>query len=209
MDEGEQQVTSPRNPRPRPHSRSPDANDLLVRAASGDQDAFCALYDLLANVIFHRCLAIVRDIAHAEDALQDTFFELWRTAPRYDPALGSARNWALKIAHHRSVDKVRRIQSMTESDIRDAARQGVRPFDEVAEEIILRAEREQIRELLGDLTERQRLVIDLVYYRGHSLAETAALLDMPLGTVKTRVRDAMIRLRSAMSASLEDARANP
>ncbi len=204
LDKGGQQVaTSPEN------SRSLDANELLVRAARGDQDAFCALYDVLADVIFHRCLMIVRDIAHAEDALQDTFFELWRTAPRYDPALGSARNWTLKIAHHRAVDKVRRIQSMTEGDRRDAARQSYRPFDEVAEEIILRAERDQVRELLGELTERQRLVIDLVYYQGHSLAETAALLDIPLGTVKTRVRDAMIRLRTAMLAGLDDAPASP
>jgi RNA polymerase sigma-70 factor (ECF subfamily) len=178
-------------------------------AAQGDQDAFCALYDLLGDVLFRRCLAVVRDIAHAEDALQDTFFELWRTAPRYDPTLGSVRNWALKIAHHRSVDKVRRIQSMSEGDLRDAARQGGRPFDEVAEEIVLRAERGQVRQLLGELTERQRLVIDLVYYQGHSLAETATLLDIPLGTVKTRVRDAMIRLRAAMLTSLDEAPAQP
>ena len=176
----------------------------MAMAAKGDEDAFGALYDLLADTLFRRCLAIVRDIAHAEDALQDTFFELWRTAPHYDPALGSVRNWALKIAHHRSVDKIRRLQSMSSADLRDAARQGGGSFDEVAEEIQLRAEQAQVRQLLDELSERQRLVIDLVYYQGHSLPETAVLLDLPLGTVKTRVRDAMIRLRAAMLTSADE-----
>ena len=191
------------------HSPAPDAEDLMVLAAQGDQDAFSVLYDLLADLLFRRCLAIVRDVAHAEDALQDTFFELWRTAPRYEPTLGSVRNWALKIAHHRSVDKIRRIQSMSASDLRDAARQGTPAFDEVAEEIELRAERDQVRQLLDELTERQRLVIDHVYYQGHSLPEAASLLDIPLGTAKTRVRDAMIRLRAAMSAGPDEPPTRP
>jgi RNA polymerase sigma-70 factor (ECF subfamily) len=130
-------------------------------------------------------------------------------APRYEPTLGSVRNWALKIAHHRSVDKIRRIQSMSASDLRDAARQGAPAFDEVAEEIQLRAERAQVRQLLDELTERQRLVIDLVYYQGHSLPEAASLLDIPLGTAKIRVRDAMIRLRAAMPASPDDPPTQP
>jgi RNA polymerase sigma-70 factor (ECF subfamily) len=186
-------------------ARSPVVDDLLVRVARGDRSAFATLYDLLADVVFRRCLVIVRDFAHAEDALQDTMLELWRTASRFDPTLGGARSWVLTIAHHRAVDKVRRNQSTADRDRADATRQTPRPFDEVTDEVVLRAERAQVRDLVvAELTDRQRSVIELVYYRGHTMAEAAVLLNTPLGTVKARVRDALIRLRSAVFASLDE-----
>jgi RNA polymerase sigma-70 factor (ECF subfamily) len=127
--------------------------------------------------------------------------ELWRTAPSYDPAKGSALTWALTMAHRRAVDRVRSAQASTQREARVGAESVRREFDEVVEAVTTNLEREQVRRCLAALTELQRESIVLAYYGGRTYTEVATVLRAPLGTVKTRLRDGLIRLRDCLGVS--------
>jgi RNA polymerase sigma-70 factor, ECF subfamily len=180
---------------PSPASDDPPG-DLLRRVARGDEAAFAALYDELAPRIYGLARRILRDPAQAEEVAQEALVEVWRTAARYDPAKGSAMSWALTIAHRRAVDRVRSEQASTERERRLATEE--RPYDEVVEEATARLERQQVQRCLEGLTELQREAITLAYYRGYSYREVAELLDTGLPTVKTRMRDGLIRMRDCL-----------
>jgi RNA polymerase sigma-70 factor (ECF subfamily) len=168
---------------------------MLVLVARGDQQAFEALYAELAGSVLGLVRRVVRDPAQSEEVTQEVLVEVWRTASRYDPARGSARSWVLAMAHRRAVDRVRSAQSASDRDAR-AGRSAQQPaYDEVAEQVEIRLEQEQVRRGLGTLTELQREAVTLAYYGGYTYREVAELLDVPLGTVKTRLRDGLIRLR--------------
>ena len=179
----------------------PSAEELLVAVARGSEAAFEQLYAILAGPIFGLVRRIVRDHAQSEEVTQEVLVELWRTAPRYAPDRGSALNWAMTLAHRRAVDRVRSAQAATDRDERVAAMSGSREFDEVAEEVATRLEGEQVRRCLSGLTELQRQSILLAYYQGSTYREVAELLDTPLGTIKTRLRDGLIRLRDCLGVT--------
>jgi RNA polymerase sigma-70 factor (ECF subfamily) len=124
--------------------------------------------------------------------------ELWRTAARYSPERGSAMTWVMTLAHRRAVDRVRSAQSSADRETRVVNREVARPFDEVAEQVTMRLEHEQVRRCLSTLTELQRESITLAYYGGRTYREVGELLDTPLGTIKTRLRDGLIRLRDCL-----------
>ncbi|OLE28742.1 MAG: RNA polymerase subunit sigma [Actinobacteria bacterium 13_1_20CM_3_71_11] len=174
--------------------------DLLSRVARGDEAAFSALYDELAPRVFGLCRRILRDPAQAEEVAQEALLEVWRTASRYDPAKGSAASWALTIAHRRAVDRVRSEQASTARERRVATEEV--PYDDVVEEATARLERQQVRRCLGSLTELQREAITLAYYQGYSYREVAERLDTGLPTVKTRMRDGLIRLRDCLGVAV-------
>ena len=174
--------------------------DLLSRVARGDEAAFSALYDELAPRVFGLCRRVLRDPAQAEEVAQEALLEVWRTASRYDPAKGSAASWALTIAHRRAVDRVRSEQASTERERRLATEEV--PYDDVVEEATARLERQQVRRCLGSLTELQREAITLAYYQGYSYREVAERLDTGLPTVKTRMRDGLIRLRDCLGVAV-------
>lgn len=177
----------------------PDSpEELMTLVARGDERAFGALYDLLSSRVFGLVLRVVRDPAQSEEITQEVFVELWRTASRFQPDRGGVVSWATTIAHHRAVDRVRSAQSSTDREARVAAHQHDRPFDVVADAVTGSFERQQVRRCLGGLTELQRESVMLAYYQGYTYGEVAKLLDTPLGTVKTRLRDGLIRLRDCM-----------
>ena len=176
--------------------RSPD--ELLLQTAKGDQASYAALFDHAAPKVVGVCRRVVRDPSMSEEVAQEVLTEVWRSAKRFDPDKGSAMTWIMTIAHRRSVDCVRSSQASRDRDERVGHRDHVRPFDEVAEAVQVRDEHTQVREALESLTDLQREVIDLAYYGGHTYREVAELLDTPLGTVKTRMRDGLIRLRDVM-----------
>ena len=181
--------------------RRPDADLLLLRAGRGDADAFAAVYDLLAARVFGLVTRVVRDAAQAEEVTQEVFVEVWHKANRFDPARGSAMGWVATLAHRRAVDRVRSAQAATERDRRVAVvapRDGETGYDEVAEQVELRMEYERLRRCLDGLTERQRESISLAYYSGYTYREVAELLAIPVTTVKTRMRDGLIRLRDCL-----------
>ncbi|WP_414938099.1 ECF RNA polymerase sigma factor SigK [Amycolatopsis sp. cmx-11-51] len=180
----------------------PTAEELLVRVAKGDERAFEALYDRLAGPVLGLVRRILRDVAQAEEVTQEVMVELWRTATRYSPDRGSALNWAMTLAHRRAVDRVRSARASSDREVKatfEAAR--ARPFDEVAEAVAARWERSQVRRCLTSLTELQRESVLLAYYQGYTYREVAEVLQTPHGTIKTRLRDGLIRLRDCLGVT--------
>lgn len=171
---------------------------LLDHCARGDHAAFEQVYDSMAGPVLGIATTVVRNRALAEEVAQEVLVEVWRTASRYEPERGSARGWILTIAHRRAVDRVRREQAGSDREERAARRDDERPYDHVADEVEATVEREQVRRCLDSLTGLQRESIALAYYDGYTYREVAQLLHAPLGTVKTRLRDGLARLRDCM-----------
>jgi RNA polymerase sigma-70 factor (ECF subfamily) len=141
---------------------------------------------------------VLRDPAQAEEVTQEVLVEVWRTAARFDVSGGSATSWVFTIAHRRAVDRVRAEQAAAVRTMRAGAEAIDTPYDEVADEVAGRLERQHVRRCLDDLTDLQRQVVTMAYYQGHSYPQVAELLQTPLGTVKTRMRDGLIRLRDCL-----------
>ncbi len=181
-----------------PGAAAADADVLLGAVARGDADAFAALYDLVAPTVVGIARRVVRDPAQAEEVAQEVLLEVWRLAPTYDPARGSGRTWVATIAHRRAVDRVRSEQAERVRRVRDGSRTGAPDPDPTAGLAAEAAERDQVVAALDQLTEVQRQTIELAYYGGYTYAQVADILELPLGTVKTRIRDGMIRLRDAL-----------
>jgi RNA polymerase sigma-70 factor, ECF subfamily len=174
----------------------PGLDDLLVVAGRGDEAAFAKLYQRLSPSVFGLAKRVVRDPVLAEDVCQDVFASVWHLATRYDPARGSARTWVLTLTHRRAVDVVRSDQAASRREHDTATHDP--PFDSVHEQAARRLEREQVRRCLASLTDVQREAVMLAYYGGHTYAEVSALLQANLSTVKTRMRDGLIRLRDCL-----------
>jgi RNA polymerase sigma-70 factor, ECF subfamily len=190
-----QAASTGRNP-----TSEPDLQALVGSVALGDQDAFAAVYDAVAGRVLGVVRAVLRDRAQSEEVAQEVLVEVWRTAARYRPERGTAVNWILTLAHRRAVDRVRSAQAAAARDHRAALLDRTPEYDEVTEQVEARLEREQVRRCLGALTEIQRQVVELAYYRGLTYREVAEELSLPLGTVKTRLRDGLIRLRDCLGA---------
>jgi RNA polymerase sigma-70 factor, ECF subfamily len=173
-------------------------DDLLIRVSRGDTPAFESLYDQMSNVVFGVVCRVLRDPAQSEEVAQEVLVEVWRTATRFDPDKGTASTWILTMAHRRAIDRVRSAQASHDREERVAHRDHMPAFDEVAEQVETRLEREQVRQCLSQLTDLQRESVTLAYYGGHTYREVGELLEIPLGTVKTRLRDGLIRLRDCM-----------
>lgn len=181
-----------------PESSEPvEPNDLLVRVARGDEAAFAALYDALGATVFGMARRVIRDPARAEEVAQEVFLQVWQTAIRFDPARGSAKSWVLTLAHRRAVDAVRHDQAATNRENSYDWSPGV-DHDQVLETVTVRLEHEQVRRCLGGLTDLQREAVNLAYYQGYTYAEVAQVLDANPATVKTRMRDGLIRLRDCL-----------
>jgi len=174
-----------------------DLGDLLTHVARGDQGAFERVYDEVSGPIYGLALRIVRDPAQSEEVAQEVLVDVWRTASRYEPGRGSAMSWVMMLAHRRAVDRVRSAQAAADREQR-VGRSAGPAYDEVAENIQVRLEREQVRRCLSTLTDTQRESVSLAYYSGYTYREVAELLKVPLGTIKTRMRDGLIRLRDCL-----------
>ncbi|HET8594664.1 MAG TPA: ECF RNA polymerase sigma factor SigK [Intrasporangium sp.] len=174
---------------------------LLRRSATGDESAFGELYDAVAPRVFGLVRRVVRDPAQAEEVTQETFLELWRTSARFDPTRGSVLGWVLTIAHRKAVDRVRAAEAARTRDAHYGATNGEVAHDATAEEAALRLEAERVRRALTHLTDTQREALELAYLSGYTHTEVAALLDLPLGTAKTRIRDGLIRLRDTLGVT--------
>jgi len=177
------------------------AGQLLLRVADGDQDAFARLYDMLSPRAFGLILRVLVDRSQSEEVLQEVFLEIWQSAARFAPNKGQGRSWVLTIAHRRAVDRVRSAQASTDRDVRAGFRDMDVAHDGVAEEVELRIEGQRVSEALATLPDPQREAITLAYFGGYSQSEIAALVGAPLGTIKTRMRDGLSRLRVEMGVT--------
>lgn len=165
------------------------AHALLHRLASGDHKALGEFYDLYAGLANGLALRILRDSSDAEDVVQEAFVQVWRQAGRYDPRRGSPQAWLCTIARTRALDRLRRRVSRREETIDPPPASSGAPQMEATL---------TVRDALGALSTDQRHALELAYYEGMTQSEIARRLNEPLGTVKTRIRTAMIRLREAL-----------
>ncbi|MBD7956325.1 ECF RNA polymerase sigma factor SigK [Microbacterium sp. Sa4CUA7] len=177
------------------------AAELLSRVADGDQAAFARLYDLLAPRVFGLILRVLVDRSQSEEVLQEVFLEVWQSAGRFAPNKGQGRSWILTMAHRRAVDRVRASQASATRDVRAGLRDLDVAHDGVAEQVELKVEGQKVAGALSTLPEPQREAIVLAYYGGYSQSEIAVLVGAPLGTIKTRMRDGLSRLRTAMGVT--------
>jgi RNA polymerase sigma-70 factor (ECF subfamily) len=175
---------------------------LLSAVAKGDQTAFAALYDRVGAQVYGLVRRVLRDPSQSEEITQEVLLEVWRTASRFDHGRGSANGWIMTMAHRRAVDRVRSEQASRNRDERVATRDaGAAAYDVVAEDVEIRLEQQQVRQALDHLTDLQREAVELAYYQGYTYREVAELLDAPVGTVKTRLRDGLIRLRDTIGVA--------
>lgn len=184
----------------RPEGGEENLDGLLTRVARGDQAAFEAVYDSLAGPVYGLINRVVRDAAQSEEVSQEVLLEVWRTAARFDPAKGSAVTWVMTIAHRRAVDRVRSATAAAAREVRSA---DVPPrlSDEVADSVAASLDAERVRHCLDGLTEPQRESITLAYYGGYSYRQVAQLVGVALSTIKTRIRDGLIRMRECLGVT--------
>lgn len=167
---------------------------LLRRSARGDEAAFAEVYDATSSRVYGLIVRVVRDPAQAAEVAQECYLQVWQNAARFDSSRGSVLGWILTMAHRRAVDRVRSAQSAGERDQRFALREPREEID-TGDVVVDRMEAERVRRALGELTPVQRQAIELAYLGGYTHSEVAGLLEIPLGTAKTRLRDGLIRLR--------------
>ena len=185
---------------PSPEDGAPgtDLADLLRRSGRGDESAFAVLYDATAARVYGLAVRVVRDPAQAEEITQESFLEIWRTAGRYDPGRGSAISWLLTITHRKAVDRVRSAEASSRRDTTYQQHNQPVEHDSTAEAAEASLEARRVRDAMAALTEVQREAVGLAFLGGYTHTEVATMLDLPVGTAKTRIRDGMIRLRDAL-----------
>lgn len=171
---------------------------LLEQVGTGDGDAFAELYDRTTPAVYGMARRVVVDASLAEEVTQEVLLEVWSKAASFDRTRGSARSWILTMAHRRAVDVVRREQASSNRVDRVAAASSARPYDEVAEAVLERLESDlralAVDRALGTLTALQRSALELAYFKGFTYREVAQILEVPVGTAKSRIRDGLRRL---------------
>jgi RNA polymerase sigma factor (sigma-70 family) len=168
---------------------------LVLLAARSEQTALGELYDRYGRPAYGLALRVLRDEALAEDAVQDAFLALWRTASRFVPERGTASTWILTLVHRRAVDLVRREERRRADSLEQATEQGGNAADE---EAWLHLQRERVQEALRQLPDQQREALELAYYGGFTQSELAERLGQPLGTIKSRMFSGLSRLRELL-----------
>ena len=171
------------------------ADELLGLVATGDQDAFEQLYSMFSGRVLGLVTKLLVSHHQSEEVCQEVFLEIWANAAKFQTSRGAAVSWIMTIAHRRAVDRVRASQASRVRDLKIGRRDFVEGYDNVADEVELAIENDRVKEALQRLTLIQRQAVTLAYYGGYSHSEIGAMLGTPIGTVKTRLRDGMIRLR--------------
>ncbi len=186
----------------------PDLDDaqLMRRTASGDEIALGLLYDRYGRMVFSIALQVLNDQALAEEATQEVFLRVWQKAESYQPDQGRLAPWLASIARHRAIDLYRRLQRSVENHLTDTSIEDAfnlaDPTD-IEGETQAAEQRQRVRKALATLPEAQRQALAYAFFKGYSHSQIAALTGEPLGTVKTRIRLAMLKLRELLSDELK------
>ena len=176
---------------------------LVTRSARGHEDAFSELYDATSSCVYGVILRVLRSPDLAAEVTQEVYLEIWRHAARYAEERGTVLAWMTTVAHRRAVDRVRTESSDSARDHRYASLNAPPEIDRVWDDLAQRIDVERVRKAMASLTEIQREALTLAYFGGYTQAQVAALLKLPLGTVKTRIRDGLIGLRDALGVENE------
>ena len=179
-------------------SSAPDLVELLRACGKGDEAAFARLYDATASRVVGLAVRVVRDPAQAEEVAQEAFLDIWKQSGRFDPAKGSPLGWLLTIVHRKAVDRVRSAEASTRRDTSYHQQNQAVEHDSTAEAAAASLEARRVRQALTSLTPVQREALELAYFGGYTHTEVATMLQLPVGTAKTRIRDGLIRLRDTM-----------
>lgn len=182
-------------------SAAPTREELLALVAEGDERAFAELYDQIITRVFGVVRRCVIDSAQSEEVTQEILLEVWQNARHYQPGRGGATTWILTMAHHRAVDRVRASQSTRTRDHRVGVREFAQQYDAVAESVEIRLEHERAKRAMAVLSDLQRETVTLAYCDGFTQGEIATMLGVPISTVKTRLRDGLIRLRGELGVA--------
>jgi RNA polymerase sigma-70 factor (ECF subfamily) len=177
---------------------APRLADLLRRSGLGDEAAFAEFYDATSARAYGLALRVVRNPAHAEEVTQEAYLDAWRSSARYDAGRGSAAGWLLTIVHRKAVDRVRSVEAATARDESWNRETAPVDHDQTVEAAHASLDAARVRGAVATLTDVQRRAVELTYFGGYTHTEVATLLDVPLGTAKTRIRDGLIRLRDLM-----------
>ena len=197
--EGQPSRSAPRTVEP--NGRETEAAhlvELMALSARGHEEAFAELYDLTSQRIYGIILRVLRSPDHAAEVTQEVYVEVWRQSSRYSSGRGSVIAWLTTMAHRRAVDRVRSVSSEVARDERYAFHRSDREIDQVWDGVEQRLDVERVRRGMASLTPIQREALTLAYFGGYTQSQVAQLLKLPLGTVKTRIRDGLIGLRDAL-----------
>lgn len=174
----------------------PDTSDatLVARVRAGDQDAMAVLYDRYSSIVYATALRVLGDTAAAEDVLQEIFLQLWRNPTAFDASRGHLASWLGVITRHRSIDVLRKRRPQTDfDDVVIATRHDL--SSEAERNTIV----EKIRAAMAEMPPEQRRCMEMAYFQGLTHSEIAANTGEPLGTVKTRIRSALMQLRKMLT----------
>lgn len=174
---------------------------LLEQVARGDQAAFAEFYELTSRRVFGMARRVLIDVELSEDTTQEVFLQVWQNAAKFNPDAGSALAWLMTISHRRAVDKVRSSQSSTDREARYGASSQDIDHDSVSDEVGSRLEAEAVVRCLDTLTETQQESVRLAYYGGFTYREVAEKLNAAVPTIKSRIRDGLIRLKTCLGVS--------
>jgi RNA polymerase sigma-70 factor (ECF subfamily) len=177
--------------------------DLLRGIAGGDEQALSALYDRYRLILFGLILRILHSQPEAEDVLQEVFLQVWRKASAFDETRGRPFTWLVTLARSRAIDRLRSLGSRDRT-AEAAARDAVEQVSDASDDAVKSEQGEIVRSALRELPEEQRLTLLLAYFEGLTQTEIAGRLKTPLGTVKTRMRSGMIRLRELLGDRIKD-----
>jgi len=174
--------------------------ELIASVAKRNRQAFDLFYDRYAQIIFNLCVRILKEEAEAEDVLQEIFVQVWREAERFDPSRASVKTWLFTIARSRSLDRYRSRKTARQR-IDEGAEENLEQLSSNEDLQATTMMQKYVSNALGQLTKDQRVVLELSYYQGMTQEEIADRLGEPLGTVKSRIRSALIKLRSLFAGN--------
>jgi len=175
----------------------------LERMARGDHEALAELYDRHSRLVYSLALRIIRDQGEAEDIVQEVFSQAWRQAGRYEARRGNVIAWLLNLTRSRAIDRLRGRQSRPE-----AASESLLAIDipdltlPVDEQLSLEGRASRVRAAMKELSLLQRVAIELAFYEGLTHVEIAERLELPLGTVKTRIRQGLLKLKDRLAGAM-------
>lgn len=174
---------------------------LLAQIADGDKTAFAEFYQLTSRRVYGMARRVLVDLELSEDATQEVFLQVWQKAASYNAAAGTPLAWLMTISHRRAVDKVRSAQASTDREAKYGANSQEIDHDSVSDEVGGRLEAEAVVRCLETLTETQQESVRLAYYGGLTYREVAERLNSAIPTIKSRIRDGLIRLKTCLEVN--------